>query len=251
MAAVTHAVSLTDTANNQPSYTTGSFTPSVGDLLVVFVFTAAAVATDGSVSLSSGTPESLSFALVVSATRGTALDKVFAFIGNQFVSASGARTLTFDCGDDDTATGCMIIAARVSGMTLSGASAIRQFAVQSDQPAGTPAPSFAAAALTGNPTIGFVGNATNPAGLTPPTSWTELADVGFATPDRGSEYAHRDSGFTGQTITWGSASASGFCLIALELDASAGAGSSPSAGVMTLAGPVTSLGFGILMPDEL
>jgi hypothetical protein len=112
----------------------------------------------------------------------------------------------------------------VSGMSLTGEDAVRQFAIEESQAAdGTPAPAFSAAALTGNPTIGFCGNATNDisGGLTNPTSWPELRGSNYGTPSSGAQSVARNSGFTGTTITWGSTSASIFGDCILELDTTA------------------------------
>jgi hypothetical protein len=67
----------------------------------------------------------------------------------------------------------------------------------------------------------MVGNSSSPAGIAKPTSWTEQVDVGYATPSTGLEYASRNSGFTGTTITWASTSATVWGAISVELDTSA------------------------------
>lgn len=215
MAAVTHRVSTASTSN-VTSYASGAFTPAVGDLLVVFVVASATVAA-GSVR---GTGAGLTFSKVTSFVKASSADTIYCFVADAFVTAAASQTVTFDC-TGDAATGAIIEVASVSGMTWKGLNAIRQSAGQSNQASGgTPAPAFASAALTGNPTLGVVGNATNAATLTPPTSWTERADTGYATPTTGCEYVSRDSGFTGTTVTWGSTSGSAFGSLIIELDAS-------------------------------
>jgi hypothetical protein len=54
--------------------------------------------------------------------------------------------------------------------------------------------------------------------MTPRASFTERSDGGYATPAAGLETMSRDSGETGTTQTWGSASASAYCSLVLELD---------------------------------
>ena len=215
-AAVTHAVTTTSTANTT-SYASGAFTPAANDLLVAFVVASATTAT-GTMTDSQG----LGFTKVTSRVYNSSAETIYLFVANNLAAAS-SMTVTFDC-TGDAATGVVIFVARVSGMTRTGTAAIRQSSGQNNLTAGTtPAPVFAAAALTGNPTLGVVGNLSNPAALTEPTGWTERGDTGFASPTRGGEYVSRDSGFTGTTITWGSAGATAKGDISVELDTSAAA----------------------------
>lgn len=218
MAAVTHAVSTASTANTT-SYASGSFTPAANDLLVVFVTASGTVTNAPTMTDSQG----LGFTLVAYGLKNGSADMVYCFVAKALAAAS-SMTVTFDC-TLDAATGAVIQVARVSGMTLVGARAVRQYAVLENQASGTPAPAFSLSCLTGNPTLGLIGNSTNAAGMTAPTSWTEKDDTGYATPTTGAEYVSRDSGFTGTTVTWGSSSASAFGAIILELDtSSAGTG---------------------------
>jgi len=214
MAVTTHGVSFTSTGQ-AATYTTGAFTPAANDLLVAFVVVTATTALGSMTDSLGGTWQN-----VQATTKNASADRLWCFVRTALAPAS-SMSVTMDVTGDN-GTGCIIFVVRVSGMTRTGANAARQSAVQSNQAAATtPAPVFGAAALTGNPTLGFVGNATNPAGMTPPASWNELvADVGYATPTTGGEYVTRDSGFTGTTITWGSTSASAFGDISVELDTS-------------------------------
>lgn len=217
MAAVTHAVS-TASSSNLSEYVSGTFTPAADDLLVVFV-----AATD---TAAAGTLESsvtaLTFSKVGHALKNSSVDRLYCFVADRMATAE-LQTVTFKC-TGDAATGAVIVVARVSGLTKCGLAAIRQSAKQDNQAGGAaPAPAFSGAAQTGNPTLGAVINAANPAGMTAPASWTELNDTGYASPTTGLEYVHRNSGFTGTTITWGSSSASAFGSFIIELDTAAGA----------------------------
>ena len=110
----------------------------------------------------------------------------------------------------------------ISGMTRVGSNAIRQWAGQANQAAGTtPAPVFSLPVLTANLTAGGIGNGANPPGLTVPTGWTVCNNGGQGTPPCGLQTIVRDSGFTGTTITWGSTSGTAFAALIVELDASA------------------------------
>lgn len=223
MAACTHAIGTADTGNT-PN-TSGAFTPALNDLLIVFVVLSASTgSTDPCLTCSTGmtftnvTGSSSAFALFASSVNGIAC-----FVSNSLVSSATSQTVTID--PSDPANGSILFVCRVSGMTKTGLAAIRQFAFQENQAAGTPAPAFSVAALTSNPTLGCIGNTTATAAtMTPPTSWTEPAstgDLGYGSPTTGGEYCFRDSGFTGTTITWGSSSSTGFASLIVELDASA------------------------------
>ena len=214
MATVTHRVSTASTTN-ATSYASGSFTPGANELLVVLVI-AGATADAGVVTNSQG----ITFTKVDHAVYRSSNDRCYIFVADSLASAV-SQTVTFACAGDQ-ANGAVILVAGVSGMTLLGASAIRQSAKQENgAAAGTPAPAFGAACLTGNPTLGVMGNGANPAGMTPPGSWNEGADTGYNTPASGAEYVHRNSGFTGTTVTWGSSSGTAFGALIVELDSSA------------------------------
>lgn len=212
----THAVGTADTGNT-PN-TSGAFTPAVDDLLIVFVVGSATVTDAGDTLTNSG----VTFTRFLSATYAASVNAIHGYVANALVPSATSQSVTFT--PTDTANGTVIFVCRVAGMTRTGLNAIRQSAKEDNQGAGgTPAPAFASAALTGNPTLGVIGNNTNPAGLTEPTGWTEPAstgDLGYATPTTGGEYVFRDSGFTGTTITWGGTSASVFGSIIVELDSS-------------------------------
>jgi hypothetical protein len=218
MAAVTHRVATAATTNAS-SYASGSFTPAVGDLLVGMVVASGTKATSPTFTANAG---AITFKPVAAAPLAASVDTMYLFVAEQLVSSAVSMTATFTC-TQDAATGAVVMVASVSGMARTGLSAVRQLETAMNVAAGTPALSFPAACLTGNPTIGLIGNATNPAGLTPPTSWTEPAggDTGYNTPPTGAEYVYRDSGFTGTTVTWGSSSASAYGGIIIELDTSA------------------------------
>lgn len=217
MAAVVIGVGTASTLNTT-SYATGNYTPAAGDLIFVFVTaTGTTAAAPTLVDSQAGT-----YTLVATALKNVSADRLYAFVADQAALAL-SQTITFDCSAD-AATGCVIQAARVSGMTLLGVSAVRQFQVVSNQLNGTtPEAIFSTSVDTGNPTLGLVGNNTNPAGVTIPTGWSVVQDHGYGSPSTGAGCCRRDSGFTGTTMTWGAAS-SAFGAIIVELDASAGTG---------------------------
>jgi hypothetical protein len=231
MAAVTHRVSFNSTSNTT-SYTSGSFTPGNGELLVCGVVGTGTVAATPTLSDSLGG----TWTLVGSGTWSSAANSMYLFVRDALIGTGASMTVTFDCTADPS-TGVTIEVAGVSGMSRAGASAALQAVASSGALNTTPATTFGAAAQTGNPTLVFLGNKTSPAGVTAPTGWTQQDNSGIASnPTTGCEYVSRDSGFTGTTITWGSTSTI-WGAVAVELDTSAaGTTVAPGLGQLTLTG---------------
>lgn len=232
-ATVTNAVGTADTGAT-PN-TSASFTPASGDLLIVWATCTGTALTTAQLTSSVGGFTFTQFA-TARHDSGPPGDRMFGFVANALVSSATNQTVDFAVSGDEC-SGSNIVVERISGMTFSGSSAIRQSAVDEDNASGTtPQASFAVVALTSNPTLGAVVNDTNPAGMTPPTGWTETQDIGYASPNGGLESFYRNSGFTGTTITAGSVSSGDNAMIIVELDASAGGATftaGPAAGTIT------------------
>lgn len=221
MAACTHAVTTPDTGNTPNA--SGAFSPASGDLLVVFVTKEASALSSpmASADLTSSVAPT-GFTLIRNEGHRTSTCHVGVFVADALTVNTTSRAVTIASGADPGA-GSNIAVYTVSGMSNVGAAAVRQSGGQTNQAAATPAPAFGVAALTTNPVLGCIYNGTNPAGLTPPGSWTESAraDTGYTTGQvSGIETCYRDSGETGTTITWGGASATLFASVIVELDAS-------------------------------
>jgi hypothetical protein len=160
---------------------------------------------------------------VTSSVAGQTFQKIAEFgqvslwIGNFFATAV-SQTVTANFAA--TCNGCTVMTCRVSGMKRTGAQAAKQSATGSGSGGTSPSCTFGITTLTGNPTIGVVGNATNPCNITPNASWIEGADTGFAVPTRGAEYATRDSGFVGTAFAAWGLSGSAWEAVAVELDTS-------------------------------
>jgi ABC-type transporter Mla subunit MlaD len=204
------ATSLAQSTNNSNG-TTAAFTPAANELLLVYVIASGASA-DGTVTDN----QSGTYTNVASALARASADRLSVHVRNSLTTNVSHQVTWTRSGSN---TGVCVAVHRVSGMTRTGSSAVRQFKVASNQAAaGTPATTFDTAAITTNATVAFVGNGTNPGGVTPPTSWTGSHNDGYNTPSTGIRTAYRNSGFTGTTITWGGTSASAFGVIAIELD---------------------------------
>jgi len=191
--------------------------------MVVVVFGSATSVSVGTFSTSAGT----NFVKAgTSAAAGGNAHALHVFVATSTSTAS-SQTGTFDSTGDQT-TGQVIFIAELTGMSSTGASAVRQTAKQDNitGPA-TPGPTFASACLTGNPTLAALGiEGVNPATVTEPSGWTERGDTGYSNPTTGAEYATRDSGFTGTQIQWQS-SESIFCTMIVEFNAPAATLSPP------------------------
>lgn len=215
MATVTHLDTVPDTGNTPNS--SNAFSPASGVLLVVFVTKEASVAMASADLTSSVAPTA--FTLIRTQLYRSGADIFGVYVADGLTTNTTSRTITI-AGGTDAAAGTILSVYAVSGMTLTGANAVRSQGGQSDQAAtGTPAPVLNQAALTANCCLSAVANATNPAGITnAPASWTKSQDVGYTMGAvTGMATAFRNSGETGTTITWGTASASIFASIAIEL----------------------------------
>jgi hypothetical protein len=219
MAACTHAVATADTGNTPNA--SGAFTPAVGDLLIVFVLASATVENPGALTSSVG---GFTFTQAARVAYGGSTHTGYCFVSDALVSSAISQTVTFD--PVDPANGTVIFVCRVSGISKTGATAIRQSITRPNVGAGTdttPDVTFGASCLTGNPTLVFIcmDNGATSANITEPTGWAEAADTGYLTPNMGAEYATRDSGFTGTNVAWGSTIALAWGAIGVEIDASA------------------------------
>jgi hypothetical protein len=215
--------------------TSDSFTPVVGDLLVVGVCASGTVLDPAALTSSVG---GFTFTQVNTVLSNTSSDMLYLFVSDAFVSSATAQTVTFD-STADVSLGTVIMVAAIAGAGDDGTAAIVQTAEEANQTTGsTPNAVFAGSADTGNPTLGFVCNTANPAGVSEPTGWTEAGDAGYASPDRGGEWVYRNSGFTGTDIVWNSTyggTASGAAMT-VEIEAGAAA---PSFSVSPTAAPAT------------
>ena len=209
--AATYSSSAAGGGTSGTSNRTASITPAAGTTLVVFCMVS--VNTNNAPTCSDN--RGGTYDLIAVAQTNAGANRLSAFIRKAFCD-NVSHTVTVATGSN-TAGEIVLIA--VAGLEFLGSDAVRQSAVQDNGGRGTtPAPAFSSSALTGNMTLGAVGNGTNPATLTTPGSWTERQDVGQSTPSTGLEVVTRDSGFTGTTVTWGSTSGSVYGAIIVELN---------------------------------
>lgn len=234
--AFTHRVSTPSSTNNAATYASGSFTPAVGELLVAMAYYTAGTQVDTTPAMSDS--KGLGWTLVGFQEADNHGNGLAIFVANALVASATSMTVTLDVSGGTGNTGAEIAVVGLSGMTKVGAAAILQSNFKDKALSGgnstTPFAAFGANAQTGNPTLAAVGGAgLNPLTITPPTGWTEKLDTGYNTPTTGFEYATRDSGFTGTTITWGSTAPGRWQAGVIEFDISSGGGATVTGAVST------------------
>ena len=206
----------------------GAFTPAANDLLIG-VAALAGTSTEPPVATSS-TGNAGTWTLLDTITFTTAGNngRIYAWAYDSAATAT-STVVTFKTNAADGATACQAWVWRVAGMSKYGAAAKLQACEDNSHAAGTAAATgFGSAVNTNNPTLLFYHDEGTATGLTVPTSWTEPSSpasegVSGGTPNSRGDSANRDSGFTGTTITWGTASTGVYGHYGIELDTSAAA----------------------------
>lgn len=211
----------TSSTANANTYTSDSFTPAEGELLVVIAGITATVTAPACTASANG----ITFTRVVGEGWSAGAHRHAIFVANELVPASpSSMTVTVDV-TGDAGSGANIAVLRVQGMQRTGTAAVRQ-ATALTNVVGTGGAydlGFAAATLSSNIVILSLANNSNPAGITPPTGFTETHDIGYDTPSAGLEVCYDlTGGYT--TRTFGSTSATIGTANGIELDTSAPSG---------------------------
>lgn len=206
-----------NTSTDLTTPTTTSYTPTAGKLQVA-VCCATGTAIVGTFSTSDGITFVEGPTILSGGTRRNVI-----FVAEQ-VSNAVPQTATWDLtGDGGTAEHIHVY--EIDGMSRVGADAIRQFNSATHGSGVTPQVVLPAAALTGNCLLAAEFTGENVA-ITEPSGWTEGADTGTGTPVSRAESAYINSGFTSDTITWGSTPGAVGATVVAEFDTSV-----PSSGV--------------------
>lgn len=208
------------TFNTTAGSKTFTGTPAANDLIVVVAVTSGLAG--GTISVTDNQGGTYTQA-DVDRTGFSTTGVLTIWVRDSLIPSASSTIFT---ADQTGSSGGGLTVYRLSGMTLTGASAVRSSGGQDSQGGGTtPAPVLSNTPLSTNPIIGAIGSSSNPASVTPRTGYTESigVDVGYNTPSTGMESMRLDSGESSATITWGSTSGGAFASVAIELDASAGA----------------------------
>ncbi len=203
--AITVPVAVLVNTTDVDTYTFAAFTPSASSL--IFCFSSAySTAVQPIISGGSLTWYSL-INLIPAGTKS--INLFYAFAPTSPVSTTVQLVYTADA-----ATGCAGIIYQVTGYNTSNP--LVQWGNKSTT-AANPNLNLARNMNTNNGYIGYFSSNTNPPTSTPPASWTEDADTGFATPTTGITAAHRINGETGNSITFTAAS-SAYDLMFVEIN---------------------------------
>lgn len=198
-------------------------TPAVNDLIVVVHGMSGWASGDNSTITDNnadglGTYHRIGTATVPMSQGGGTGGALWVSIRNALVG-SGTST-TFTCTNTgDTGGGLTVL--RFSGMTRVGSQAIKQSKGENTQTENPPTLTFDATTNTNNPIVLAVLGEDNPAGVTPPTGFTEADDTGWATPTTGIEVCWDDSGNTATLFSWSGGALTDHNEVGLELDTSA------------------------------
>lgn len=198
-------------------------TPAVNDLIVVVHGMSGWASGDNSTITDNnadglGTYHRIGTATVPMSQGGGTGGALWISIRNALVG-SGTST-TFTCTNTgDTGGGLTVL--RFSGMTRVGSQAIKQSKGENTQTENPPTLTFDATTNTNNPIVLAVLGEDNPAGVTPPTGFTEADDTGWATPTTGIEVCWDDSGNTATLFSWSGGALIDHNEVGLELDTSA------------------------------
>lgn len=222
MATITHAGSTWNTnANSQQVVAT----PAVDDLIVI-VHGASGWASGetGTVGDDQGGSYDIVGGDPLSSAGGTG-GALWISIRTALIASAVSFTWTVN---NQAATGGGLTVFRVSGMSRVGSGAVKQVVGESTQTENPPSIAFGAATLTENPIILAVLGEDNPAGVTPPTGFTEAHDGGWATPTTGIEVCFVNSGQTSSSYAWSGGALTDHNEVGIELDTSAAATGHPT-----------------------
>lgn len=194
-------------------------TPAVGDLIVIIQANTGNTTNTAPTDNNSGGAGT--YTLINSALKATSVDNMNVYVRTALVTSATSTIFSAAAG---TTTGGGLTVYKVTGMTKTGATAVKQSAVQANQATATvPAPALGSALVSPNPVITAVFNATGTATSTQlhnPLMTAMDAISSWATPTAGFLSAYNSGGSPSNTITWGSQSPSAFCSLAIELDSS-------------------------------
>lgn len=223
-------------ATIQPGANTVAFTTAAGDKTTadapftpINALMIAMVAATGKTGTFGGTDTNTDglgttpgyFAIATSAFKNTNVDQMTILVRSSLAGVNNSSQ-TFTTTGQAASTGGGVDWGYITGMSLTGSSAVRQVAVQSNQALGATATvTLGAAPLTTNCLLCYVLVTTNGTTMAGPTGWTASASSGYGTPATGFRAFRIDSGFTSTTVTCTGTYPSAGCMIVVEFDTTA------------------------------
>lgn len=211
----TAALSLSENLGSGASFTSSSFTPATGDLIVAFFQCGGSNSSAAALSGSTG----LTFTRLWTRTFGGA-GTGYCFIANSSASNS-AQTVTLDISDDN-ATECGLHLYLVTGQSVYGTSAVRQ--IKTNQSTTTPTLTMTSTPSTSNVLLGVVYSQDSALPIcTEPSGWTEGAETDLG--NNGLESCFVNGGYTTNPIAWqtnpGGGANNGYGIVEIQATASA------------------------------
>jgi hypothetical protein len=195
-------------SNNAASYAALAFTPSANAIVLV-----AGAITNTAATLGLTDSQGITYTKLVDQVYGTS-HKMGLWVATS-LAANSSDTITIT-NTGDSGTGCVAFLRYLTG-GRTVPNFYRQFNFATGGAGTTPAVPLTFPVNTNNAVFAWCFNLTNPAGLTPPGSFAEQQDIGHTAIDMGGEYAHRLTGETGSTITWGGTSVTAWGAIVVEI----------------------------------
>ena len=196
-------------------------TPTEGDLIVVVVLTT--LLSGGSFGVTDDHPDGRgTYTLAVGPAGGFGSDtgRIAIWIRNALIGATVSTVFT---EDETGSSGGGLNVFSVTGMTLSGASAVYSWGVRNNSPAGqVPTMNMSLVPLDpAMPVIAGAANLSNPSNVPAQTSpeYTEAVNTGFTVPTLGVETMFVNTGEAREDgITWGGNSATAGGAVAVQLN---------------------------------
>jgi hypothetical protein len=191
-------------SQNQTTYPFGSFTPTANATLVI-IAAATGTVDDGNITNTSGT--ALTWTRIGSRNYNT-VDTIYAWWART-PGSTAASVYTVDF-TGDPATGCNAVIFQITGADQTTSNPVRQFIFNNATSTNATTGTLGSATLTGSALVAGWGGTLAANSSTPPTSWTEIADVGYSTPTANGSGAYRAGGgtatsysFTNASTPWG------------------------------------------------
>lgn len=192
-------------------------TPAANDLIVVVAGASDMIATDTISVSDNNAGGGGSYVLVATASGGGTVGRVDIWVRTALISSATSTTFTATISGD---TGGGLTVMRLAGMTWTGYGAVRQRAQESSNTENPPSIAFPAATLTDNAILLGLFGEDNPITLTPPTSFTEDTDTGYATPTSGVHVCRLNSGGTSSSYAYTGGAVTDHCEVGVEFDTS-------------------------------
>jgi hypothetical protein len=207
------------TLNQNFSTTSGSHStsavPSLGSLIfLVLADSGAAPTTPPTDNNADGLG---TYSLVTTCVGNAGADTLRTYVRDALIGVSASTVFQSAPG---ATTGGGLAVLQIEGIPRSSLGAIVQSAVQTNQASGgTPTPTLANVPLLSSVIISAILNGSNPAQTLPHPGYTAVMFDGWSIPTAGVRAIGINSGETSAALPWGGNSASAFCSMIAEIDA--------------------------------